>query len=213
VRDLNFGYGAKRPVLQGVDFSLRPGERVAVFGGHGSGKSSLAQLLAGLRQTDSGHLELDGLDLGEWRLDALRSRVALVSRVEIVEDSLLENVRLGRAEIGLDEVWRALEAVGLLQELALSAEALKDLELGPNGTPLSHAQALRLLLARAMVGRPGLLVLDGSLDEMDSLARERIARALFAEDAPWTLLVLTRSAQVAALCGRVVELPGGRRHG
>lgn len=210
ISGLWFGYGAKRPVLQGLDLSIQPGERVAIFGRHGSGKSSLAQLLSGLRQADAGHIELDGLELGEWHLDDLRSKVALISRVEIVEDSLLENVRMGRTAIGLDEVRLALESVGLLDELGLSPGALIEVELGPNGAPLSQAQALRLLLARAIAGRPGLLVLDGILDEMDQAAQARVALALCAKDAPWTLLVLTRSAQVAALCERVIALQGGQ---
>jgi putative ABC transport system ATP-binding protein len=212
VRGLVFGYGAKRPVLRGLDFAIRAGERVALFGGHGCGKSSLAQLLVGLRSPQAGNVELDGVELGEWRLEALRRRVALVSRLEVVEDSLLENVRVGRADIGLNEVRQALEAVGLLDELALLPEALVDIELGPSGAPLSYAQVLRLLLARAIAGRPGLLVLDGVLDEMDEAARRRVAAALCAPDAPWTLLVLTRSPQVAALCERVIELPGAGRH-
>lgn len=212
VRGLGFAYGAKRPVLRGLSFALRPGERVAVLGGHGSGKTTLAQLLCGLRQPEAGQIELDGIELGEWRLDALRSRLALVSRVETVEDSLLENLRLGRSGIGLDEARRALEAVGLLEELALLPEALADTELGPNAAPLSHTQALRLLMARAMLGRPGLLVLDGSLDGLDEDLRERVLGALCAEDAPWTLLVLTRLPQVAALCGRVMRLEGGTCH-
>jgi len=132
--------------------------------------------------------------------------------VEIVEDSLLENVCMGRTGIGLDDVRLALEAVGLLDELGLSPEALIETQLGPNGAPLSHAQTLRLLLARAMVGQPGLLVLDGILDEMDQATQARLAHAVCAKDAPWTLLVLTRSAQVAALCERVVKLQVGASH-
>ena len=152
------------------------------------------------------------MELGEWRLDAVRSRVALVSRLEIVEDSLLENVRAGRNGIGLDEIRHALEVVGLLDELELSADALLDVDLGPNGAPLSHAQALRLLLARAIAGKPGLLVLDGILDEMDTAVRERIICTLSDRHVPWTLLVLTRSAQIAALFGQVIDLSHEASH-
>ena len=207
VRGLRFGYGSKRPVLSGLDFRVRPGEKIALFGPHGSGKSTLAELLCGLRAPAAGQIELDGVDLGEWRLDSLRKRVALVSSFEIIEDSLFENVRIGRPEIGVQEVRQALDAVGLYEELL--PDSLVDLELGPNGAPLSTVQAMRLLLARAMVGRPGLLLLDGVLDEMDELTRERVGLALFAEDAPWTLLVMTGSPAVAAACQRTIKLPIG----
>jgi len=208
VRGLSFGYGAKRPVLSGLDFAVQPGERVAVLGGHGSGKSTLAQLLCGLRQPRQGQIEIDGVDLGKLRLDALRARIAVVSRLEIVEDSIFENVRVGRPGIGLDEVKQAIASVGLMDELTGLPEVNIDTDIGPNGSPLSTAQARLLSIARAIAGRPALLVLDGILDEMDEDARGRVGRALFAANAPWTLLVLTSTPAVAALCERVVVLPG-----
>jgi putative ABC transport system ATP-binding protein len=208
VRGLSFAHGAKRTVFSKLDFAVRPGERVALFGGHGSGKSTLADLLYGLRQPEEGHIEIDGVDLGSLRLNALRSGVALVGRMEIVEDSLFENVRLGRAHVEPEEVERALDAVGLLEDAMDLPEAGLDTDLGPNGGPLSAAQTRLLLLARAIAGRPALLIVDGLLDEMDEAGRSRAAAALLAADAPWTLLVLTCDAAVAALCERRVDLPG-----
>ncbi|MDO9049488.1 MAG: ABC transporter ATP-binding protein [Methylobacter sp.] len=211
VRGLSFGFGAKQPVFSNLSFLVQPGERVAVFGGHGSGKSTLAALLCGLRQPGKGHIEINGVDLGNLRLEALRNRIAVVGRAEFFRDSLFENVRLGRSELGQDEVEQALDAVGLLDDVASLEDGL-DTDLSPSGAPLSAAQGRLLLLARAIAGRPALLILDGILDEMDEAARERIAAALFAADAPWTLLVLTGSPNVAALCGRVVELQGVDDH-
>ena len=150
--------------------------------------------------------------MGNLRLEALRNRIALVGRAEFFQDSLFENVRLGRPELGQDEVEQALDAVGLLDDIAgLSGDGL-DTDISPSGAPLSAAQGLLLLLARAIAGRPALLILDSTLDEMDDAALRRIVPVLFAADAPWTLLVLTGSPKVAALCGRVVELPGVDGH-
>jgi len=171
----------------------------------------LAQLLCGLRQPVEGHIEFDGIDIGHLRLDALRTRIAVVGTAEIIEDSLFENVRLGRPGIDIDEVERALAMVGLADEWASLPGLNVDTVVGPNGSPLSAAQARLLTLARAIAGRPALLLLDGVLDEMDENTRRHIGKALFAANAPWTLLVLTRSPSVAALCGRVVELPTSGR--
>ncbi|WP_432743924.1 ABC transporter ATP-binding protein [Methylobacter sp. G7] len=208
VKGLSFGFGAKQPVFSNLTILVQPGEKVAVSGGHGSGKSTLAALLCGLRQPGKGHIEINGVDLGNLRLEALRNRIAVVGRIEIVEDSLFENVRLGRAELGLDEVEQALDAVGLMGGTAGLPEDGLDTDLSPSGAPLSATQAQLLMLARAIAGRPALLIVDSLLDEIDEATRERIAPALFAVDAPWTLLVLTGSPNVAALCGRVVELRG-----
>jgi len=211
VRGLSFGFGAKQPVFSNLTMLIQPGERAALFGGHGSGKSTLAALVCGLRQPGKGHIEINGVDLGNLRLEALRNRIAVVGRAEFFRDSLFENVRLGRSELGQDEVEQALDAVGLLDDIASLEDGL-DTDLSPSGAPLSTAQGRLLLLARAITGRPALLILDGILDEMDEAARERIAPTLFADDAPWTLLVLTGSQNVAALCGRVVELQGVDGH-
>ncbi len=212
VRGLSFGFGAKQPVFSNFTMQVQPGERIAVFGGHGSGKSTLAALLCGLRQPGNGHIEINGIDLGKLRLEALRNRVAMVGRAEFFRDSLFENVRLGRSDLGRDEVKQALDAVGLLDDVAGLSEDGLDTDLSPSGAPLSAAQGRLLLLARAIAGRPALLILDGILDEMDEATRERVVPALFADDAPWTLLVLTGSPNVAALCGRTVALQGVDGH-
>lgn len=154
------------------------------------------------------HVQFYAYGLGNLRLEALRNRIAVVGRAEFFRDSIFENVRLGRSELGQDEVKQVLDAVGLLDDVAGLSEDGLDTDLSPSGAPLSAAQGRLLLLARAIAGRPALLILDGILDEMDEAARERIAPALFADDAPWTLLVLTGSPNVAALCGRTVALQG-----
>jgi putative ABC transport system ATP-binding protein len=207
VRGLCFGYGSKRPVLAGVDFAIQAGERVAVLGGHGSGKSTLAQLLSGLRQPEEGHIEFDGINIGNLRLDALRTRISVVGTAEIIEGSLFENVRMGRSGIGIDKVERALAMVGLADEWAGLPGLTVDTIIGPNGSPLSTSQTRLLSIARAIAGSPALLVLDGVLDDLEEESRRRLATALIAANAPWTLLVLTRSPSVATLCGRIVELP------
>ena len=212
VSSLYFSFGAKQPVFSNLSFTVQPGESVAVFGSYGSGKSTLAALLCGLRQPGKGYIDINGVDLGNLRLEALRKRIAVVGRTEFFQDSLFENVRLGRPELRRDEVEQVLSAVGLLDDIASLAEDGLDTDISPSGAPLSAAQGRLLLLARAIAGRPALLILDGLLDEMDDAARHRLTKVLFASDAPWTLLVLTGSKDVAALCGRTVELPGVDSH-
>lgn len=200
-----FDFGANSPVFANINFLIQPGEKVALFGGYASGKTTLANLLCGLRQPGRGHIEINGAAINNLRLDAMRRRIAVVSRLELIEDSLFENVRLGRSELGVDDVERALVAVGL---------SAKDLNtnMSSSGTPLSTTEARLLLIARAIAGRPGLLILDGILDELDENARRRIAPVLFADDAPWTLVVLTGSPTVAGLCERVMNLQGNHEH-
>lgn len=209
VRNLGFAYEAgHRRALDGVSFELRPGERVALLGGNGAGKSTLVDLLFGLREPDAGHIELDGLDLRDLRLESVRAQVAAVKGIEIFEGSVLDNLRMGRDEIALADVRRALDAVRLLDDILDLPQGLHT-RLGTGGAPLSFGQAQRLMLARAIVGKPRLLLIDELLDDMDLDVRESALGAILDPQAPWTLLLVTHSPELAGRCGRrlVLERP------
>ncbi len=170
VRDVSFHYGDE-PVLSKLRFRLQPGESVALVGPSGSGKSTVVDLLCGLRAPDSGHVELDGIDIRELRPDSLREHLAAARSIEIFEGTIDENVHLNRPEISALDVREALNSVDLLDEVLGLPEGLNT-RLLTHGTPLSTGQALRLMIARAIVGRPRLLIIDGTLDglEDESLA-------------------------------------------
>ena len=130
--------------------------------------------------------------------------VALVRGVELFPGTVLDNVRLGREHLSHADVSEALAAVGLLDELQALPDGLAT-ELQPHGRPLSHRQACRLMIARAIVGRPRLIVLDGAIDQIDQHdEQERLAAMLFAPDAPWTAGLHHRAAGPARAL-----LPGG----
>jgi len=198
-----------RPALTVREWRIEPGERVGVTGPNGSGKSTLADVLFGLRTQTAGSVRVDGVDLRSVPLDALRRDVALVRGVELFPGTVLDNVRLGRDHLSHADVSRALEDVGVLDELLAMPRGL-DSELHPHGRPLSHRQACRLMIARAIAGRPRLVILDGALDQIDQRdEREQLVKILFAADAPWTLLCVTERPDLLARCTRVVTLRDG----
>ncbi|MGE0362945.1 MAG: peptidase domain-containing ABC transporter [Vicinamibacterales bacterium] len=210
LRDLDVRYeNDDRPALRIRQWSVSAGERVGVTGPHGSGKSTLADVLFGLRQPAAGTVRVQGIDLRHLPLAAMRQQVALVRGVELFPGSIADNVRLGRDELSHADVTAALAAVGLLDELQRLPQGL-DTELHPHGRPLSHRQACRLMIARAIVGRPRLIVLDGILDQIDRADdQEQLTAVLFAAAAPWTLVCVTDRPALLARCGRVVELHDG----
>ncbi|MFN7978877.1 MAG: ATP-binding cassette domain-containing protein [Vicinamibacterales bacterium] len=210
LRDVEVRYSdATRPALQVSALTLRPGEHVGLVGANGSGKSTLADVVFGLRTPSTGAVLIDGVDQRLVPLDALREAVALVRGIELFPGSIVDNVRLGRTDLSLDDVTRVLDAVGLLDELRHLPDGL-DTELHPHGRPLSHRQAGRLMIARALAGRPRLLVLDGALDLIDQPEEQaRLDAVLFAADAPWTTLCITDRPDVLARCARVVRLRDG----
>lgn len=212
IRGLGYAYGGRRAILDGVDLDLEPGERAALVGPGGSGKSTLADLIQGLRTPTAGHVAIDGVDLRDLRLEAVRGRVAVVKGLDVVEGTVLENVRMGRAGVSQADAWEALESVGLGDEAAALDEGLHT-RLSAGGSPLSLGQARRLMLARAVAGRPRLLVLDEALDGLDLDARRRVLATILAPNAPWTLLAITHDPEIARRCDRRVRLRAGRVDG
>lgn len=203
--NLTFGYADHLPLFVSRTFIIQPGARAAIVGPHGAGASSLLDILFGLRTPLGGHVSIDGLDLRSWYLEALRDHVQLLRRDEIVDATVVENLRLGRADIGMDEIREALESVGLLDTLLARPEGL-NLHLKIGGAPLSGNQRTRLLLARALVQRPRLLLIDELFDSLDSESFTLLSAAILDKSRPWTVVLTTRDHDVTQLCNQVIKL-------
>jgi len=200
-----FAYGERSPVFSGVTFSLAPGERVALFGSQGSGVSTMLDLLHGMRVPTGGFLLMDGLDVRSWNLEALRRNVALLRGGDIVDGTIAENLRLGRIEISTPEIKEALAQVGLLRDvLALPGGVNTPLLAG--GLPLSSRQRVRLLVARAILMKPRLLLLDEILDGLDQDTLTELSSVILASAHTWTVVASTRDESVRAKFTRVVNL-------
>jgi putative ABC transport system ATP-binding protein len=201
--ELSFGY--QGPLYANKSFTVNPGTRAAIVGPHGSGVSSLLDILFGLRQPTEGHVSIDELDLRSWYLEALRESVMLLRRNEIVHGTVIENLRLGRVDIGLDEIRAALERVGLLDVLLHLPEGL-NLRLKIGGAPLSGNQRTRLLFARALVQRPRLLLVDELFDGLDDESFNILENAIFDPSLTWTVILATRDHDVTKRCDQIIEL-------
>jgi ABC-type bacteriocin/lantibiotic exporter with double-glycine peptidase domain len=203
---ITFTYsGQKWPALHQLSLNINPGERVAIVGPNGAGKSTLADVLYGLRTPQSGWVEIDGVDIRSLRLDSLREHVALVKGVEIIEGTVLDNLRMGRDEISLLQIHDILSKVGMLETIMAFPDGLHTMLWG-DGKPLSLGQASRLMLARAMLGEPRLLIIDEALDHLDEEFRDMTLGALLGPDNHWTLIVITHSEAVARQCDRIITL-------
>jgi ABC-type bacteriocin/lantibiotic exporter with double-glycine peptidase domain len=195
---------SERRLLDGVAFELQPGERLAVTGSSGSGKTTLLETIYGLRLPDSGTIQVDGFDARTLHVDALRERIALAARPEVFEGSIRDNVTLGR-ELPDETVHAALRCAGLLEELLALPDGLETTLLG-HGVPLSDGQLARLMIARAVAGRPRLLLVDGLLDGLGAGDAAAILDTLLDPAAPWTLIVATQRAELLERFRRVVDL-------
>lgn len=197
VTDLQFSYPDQPALFNTLSFSLEKGQSLAVIGQLGCGKSSLIELISGLRQPSHGYISYDGIDLRQLDLDQLRNHIGVANRVEWQHGSLLENLRLGREEIPLDSVIDILQTLGLWQEICKLPQGI-DTELNDFGAPMTYTQLQRLMLARAIIGQPGLLVIDGLLDHLNQTELAQVLALLKQQQAQWMLIVTTRFEHIAA---------------
>jgi len=203
--NISFQYGHHHPLFSDLSFSIQPRDRAAIIAPFGGGASTVLDILYGLRPPSTGHIQIDGIDVRQWSLNSLRSNVALVRHQDIVQGTALDNIRLGRIGIGLDEVRDALKDVGLLDDL-LEMPGGIETPLNFGGRPLTSIQRTRLVLARAIVGKPALLLLDETLDGLDPASFESLTQMLFNQDKPWTVIVVTRDPSLIALCHPIIRL-------
>ena len=199
-----------RPVVDEIDLRIEAGERIALCGVPGSGKSMLIDLLCALRSPTTGRIEVDGVDARELRLDSLRERLLCIREPEVFSGTVFENLQVARRTANPEEIAEALDRVGLLGEIRALPDGL-DTRVSTDGVPLTRSQMARLMFARAFVAAPSLVAIDGELPFVEGAAREKLLNALFADERPFTLLIASDRADVIERCDRVVELPNPRR--
>jgi ABC-type multidrug transport system fused ATPase/permease subunit len=201
--------GTSRPTLAGVTFDVPAGRTVAIVGPTGSGKSTLAGLLVRLVDPSDGHVLLDGVDLRRLREGGISDRAAFVAQgTFLFDDTVRGNVTLD-APFTDDEVWTALRVAAADDFVAALPDGL-DTKVGERGATLSGGQRQRLALARAVVRRPRLLVLDDATSAVDPSVEARILDALRTSEEPATVVVIAYRQATIALADEVVWLEHGQ---
>ncbi len=209
--DVSFRYGdSSRPSLVDVTVEIEPGERVALVGGTGSGKSTLVALLPRLYQPSAGRVLVDGYDVTDLTIDSLRGAVAVVHQEpQLFSATLRENVAFGRPDASDDQVLRALETAAAL-DVAESVPDGLDTVVGEQGYTLSGGQRQRVALARALLAEPRVLILDDALSHVDVATEAAILRGLSDTLGDATVLLVANRRASLRLADRIVLLERGR---
>lgn len=199
LRDVAFGYRPRQPVVSDVSFTLERGKTVALVGATGSGKSTVAGLLARLHDPTLGQVLLDGRDLRQIRLRYVRTHVALVPQEPMLfQAPIWMNIAYGRDGAGRSEAIEAAVAIGLDDMLAGLADGY-DTVVGERGLTLSGGQRQSVAIARAMLSEAAVVIFDEPSSSLDALTEQRVLRALrlLAQDRA-ALMIAHRLASVAS---------------
>jgi ABC-type multidrug transport system fused ATPase/permease subunit len=210
LRDVSFSYHTDRPVLSGISLRVHPGERVALAGTSGNGKSTIARLVARLYDARAGTVMVEGLDVRDITLKSLRSSVIFVPQDPVLFDvTLRENLLYGNAEATqdeLDKVTRLAQLENLIHRLPNGW----DEPLGPRGNRLSGGERQRVALARALLQRPRILILDECTSALDALTEKCLLNGLDGYLQNVTTLIISHRPFPTQWATRVVHLDYGQ---
>ncbi len=213
-RDLSFAYrGAKADSLSGLSFTALRGQTIGVIGGTGSGKSSLVNLIPRFYDATGGTVLVDGVDVRQWDPEALRGRIGVVpQRAALFHGTIGENLRWGREEATDQELWQALETA-CAADFVRGDRAGLDRMILQGGKNLSGGQRQRLTIARALVRRPKILILDDSASALDYATDAQLRQNIAALDPEMTVFIVSQRAASIWNADQIIVLDDGRMAG
>lgn len=208
---VSFRYpGQTHAALHDVNLSLSPGERIGIIGRSGSGKSTLARLLMGFHHPDEGQVLLDNLDLRQLDIADLRGQIGYVAHdLPLLAGSLRDNLTLGARHVSDARMLEVAELTGV-SELARQHPSGFDRPVGERGQLLSGGQRQAVLLARALLLEPPILILDEPTSHMDNSSEEQLRQRLMAWVPGKTVLLVTHRTSMLSLVDRLLVLDNGK---
>jgi ATP-binding cassette subfamily B protein len=190
-RGVDFRYGDKEAALDNVTFRVKPGQTVAIVGQTGAGKTSLVKLINRTYDTSRGQVLVDGVDVREWNMEALRRNIAIIEQdIFLFSRSIAENIAFGKPGATQEEIEAAAQAAQA-HEFILSFQDGYQTVIGERGVTLSGGQRQRLALARSFLTNPPILILDDSTSSIDSETEDKIQRAIFTAARGRTTFIIT----------------------
>ncbi|MDF2571862.1 MAG: putative multidrug export ATP-binding/permease protein [Sporomusa sp.] len=209
-RNVSFAYQEGKPVLDNINITAQPGEVVAIVGPSGAGKSSFANLLLRFYDPDSGGIYLDGVNIKELKISALRRHIGFIQQEPILfNTSILENIRYGRPAATIsqvEEAARLANAYDFINELPQGYNTIVG-ELGGN---LSGGQRQRIAIARAIITEPAILLLDEPTAALDAHTEKQVMSAIRKAGTGRTTFIITHRMSTIMVSDLVVYLTGGR---
>ena len=207
--NVTFGYNKTRPVLNNVSFTTSPGERIAILGATGSGKTSLVYLIPRFYDVDSGKILIDNVKIDQYRLANLRKQIGIVMQdVFIFSGTIAENIAFGKPEAAKDEIIAAAKLARIHDFITTLPNGYETL-IGERGVNLSGGQRQRLTIARALLTDPRILILDDSLSFVDANTEKEIQTAIDEAMKGRTCFIIAQRLSTIKNADRIMVLDNG----
>ncbi|TCI91066.1 peptidase domain-containing ABC transporter [Tenacibaculum sp. M341] len=198
------------PILENISFDIHKNDRILVQGESGSGKSSLLQLISGVIEPTSGHIYTNSISLGSLQINDYRSKLGLsLSEESPFEGTIRENVTFGNTEIKDEEIYNIFKIVGLSDFLKQQANGLNTI-IKPEGKQIAYTLSKKIILARAILKKPQLLILEDPLDQFKNEETQKIIDFISAPERPWSLIVVSSNDLWKNKCNKRLLLEKGQ---
>jgi ATP-binding cassette, subfamily B, bacterial len=209
-REVTFGYDGQEPVLDKINFTVKPGQTIAIVGQTGAGKSTLVKLVNRTHDATAGKVMVDGLDVKDWNLEILRRNISIIEQdIFLFSRSVAANIAFGKPDATEDEIITAAKAAQAHEFITTFSEGYQTI-IGERGVTLSGGQRQRLALARAFLTDPKILILDDSTSAIDSATEDKIQRAIYLAARGRTTLIITHRLSQIRWADQIIVLRNGR---
>ncbi len=209
IKDVKFSYIKDQPILKGISLKTKPGERLAIFGPTGSGKSSIINLVGRFYDPDTGVVTIDGFDLRRVKFRSLRRKVSIVLQEPyLFQGTLRYNLKFGRAEATDEDMTRVTKLVGIHEPIMKLPNGYEE-EVRERGSNLSYGQRQLICLSRALITDPKILILDEATSSVDPYTEQLIQNALKAEMKNRVIIIVTHRVSTVRDADRIIVLSKG----
>ena len=207
--NVNFGYATGKDVLRNISFKVQPGEKIAILGATGSGKTSLVYLIPRFYDIRSGSISIDGANIQDFKIESLRKQIGLVLQdVFLFSGTIRDNIAFGKPDASLDEVVHAAK-LARIHDFVDSLPEKYDSMVGERGVTLSGGQKQRLTIARAILTNPKILILDDSLSFVDAKTEQEIQQAIEEAMKGRTTFIIAQRLSTIKNADRILVLEKG----
>ncbi len=202
--------GSSEPSLENISFTAEPGQTIGIIGGTGSGKTTLVNLIPGFYPASQGSVLLDGVEIGEYDAEVLRRQIGIVPQKAVLfKGTIRDNLRWAAPDATDDELWQALE-IAQAREVVKNKDGELDSQVSQGGTNFSGGQRQRLTIARALVGKPAILILDDSASALDYATDANLRLAIRNMPEPPTTFIVSQRAASVRYADQILVLDDGQ---